>query len=64
MRERKILIGLTIIEFILVFWGVSAFAIANYFNYKQDLGLIKERQEGLKIQRFYTNCPMSTEENN
>lgn len=64
MRERKVLIGLTIIEFTLIFWGVSAFIIANYFNYKQDLVLIRERQEGLKVQKVYQNCPLSNEENN
>ena len=53
--RRIILIGF-VIEMILVVWGVSAFAIANYFNYKQDLILIKERQKCLKIKTVYKNC--------
>lgn len=54
--KNKILWILAGIEVFIIIYGICAFMIANYFITKQDLELIKERQEGLKIKTIYRDC--------
>lgn len=53
---KKTILTFLIIEFIVISWGITILLISNYFAYKCDLKLIKERQEGLKTHTVYKNC--------